>query len=98
MLKQIKTTVGTRIGSSHAGVDPNPDVIARTPEAQGRKSARPRAFSAALGAGLVGLLLTAPVSWAQLGGGNPTPPPEPAPSSVVSFEASIITPENGQVV
>src|SRR5688572_468322 len=49
-----------------------------------------------LGAGLLGLLLSAPLSWAQLGGGNPPQPPTPTPtpSSELVFAASIITPED----
>jgi hypothetical protein len=52
------------------------------------------------GTGLLGLVLSAPLSWAQLGGVNPPQPstPTPPPSSELVFAASIIAPESGQVV
>lgn len=59
---------------------------------------RTQRITRVLGAGLLGLLLSAPLSWAQLGGVTPPPPPTPPQSSEIVFAASIITPENGQVV
>jgi hypothetical protein len=59
---------------------------------------RPQRAARVLGTGLLGLLLAASLSWAQLGGGKPPQPPTPPPSSELVFAASIITPENGQVV
>ena len=53
-----------------------------------------------LGTGVIGLMLSAPLSWAQFGGVHPPQPQPPAPpqSSEIVLAASIITPEDGQVV
>jgi hypothetical protein len=51
-----------------------------------------RVFSGALGFGLLGLLLTASLSWAQL-----PPPPPPPPTGIIIFQVTIIAPESGQV-
>ena len=59
-----------------------------------------RTSTRVLATGLLGLLLSAPLSWAQFGGVNPPQPQPPAPpqSCEIVLAASIITPEDGQVV
>ena len=49
--------------------------------------------SGVLGVGLLGLLLTAPLSWAQI-----PPPPTPPPTGIIILQVDIIAPESGQVV
>jgi hypothetical protein len=50
-----------------------------------------RVFSGVLGCGLLGLLLTASLSWAQL-----PPTPTPPPTGIIIFQVTIIAPESGQ--
>ena len=99
MLNRIKTAAGTMVGSPNFRIaSKSQEGTVSTVAHQGRLSARTRVFSGVLGAGLLGLLLSASVSLAQIGGVTPSQPPNPNPSSVVSLEVSIITPENGQGV
>jgi len=49
--------------------------------------------SGVLGVGLLGLLLTAPLSWAQT-----PPPPTPPPTDIIILQVDIIAPESGEVV
>jgi hypothetical protein len=56
-----------------------------------------RVISGVLGCSLLGLLLTASLSWAQLPPPPPPTPPPPPPTGTIIFEVIIIAPESGQV-
>jgi hypothetical protein len=75
------------IGSSYFGIAyrRKEEGMASTIHRQRRVSSRARLFSGVLGAGLLGLLLAAPVGWSQ-------------PTDVTILEASIIAPESGEII
>jgi hypothetical protein len=75
------------IGSSYFGITyrRKEEGMASTIHRQRRRSCRARFFSGILGAGLLGLLLAAPLGWSQ-------------PSDVTILQVSIIAPESGEII
>jgi hypothetical protein len=75
------------VGSSYVGIAyrRKEEGMTSTIHRQRRISSRARLFSGVLGAGLLGLLFTAPLSWSQTTG-------------VTILQVSIIAPESGAVV
>lgn len=86
-LPHEKAPVGTMVGSSYGGIAyrRKEEGMASTIHRQRRISSRARVFSGVLGAGLLGLLLAAPLSWSQ------TP-------DVTILQVSIIAPESGEII